>query len=160
MTLLGQRSPRSSRSRSDSTRRRGTFVTLAAAFFTVAQPVVAATIGSADVSNGWIAAVIALAVLSAVVLAGTLKETFTAWRLLDEIDIKPERLRVYVEDAYAEDPLVPGRLAKSYAAILESRRKNNKERASRVDTAAEWCLRSMAITTVELVIALSARLLT
>lgn len=135
-------------------------VTLAAAYFAVAQPIAAASIGSANVSNGWLVAVIGIALVSAVILALTLKESFSAWRLIDEKDIKPERLRRYVDDAYAEDPLVPGRLAKSYVNVLESRRASNRERASLVDSAANWCLSSMSITTMELLVALAARLLT
>jgi hypothetical protein len=137
-----------------------TQVTLAAGFFTVAQAVAAGTLASQGIAKAWLVAVIVIAAVAGLIVAITLKETFEAWRLLDERDVKPDRLRSLAEESYADDRLVPGKLAKIYASILEARRENNETRARRFEEATEWMFRAMAITIVELIVAMAARLLT
>lgn len=100
--------------------------------------------------------VVALGFLAVLLLVITLIRVRRVWALQDEVEIAPAALSEMAAVARDPDDELADKLVHHYAAILASRRKNNKTRANAFREATPWWLASLLVTLAQLVAVLVA----
>jgi hypothetical protein len=131
---------------------------LAAAYFAICQTVSFGGFEAARINGDERAWVIYLAVFAAGSLFAAAIATMRADGLYDSGDLPLEKMPQELDAAYEGDDDVLQRLTEFFLGIAVSRRKANKRRRSAYKVARAFTFISMGATTVQLVVALVARI--
>jgi len=107
-------------------------VATAGAFFALVQALAVNTILNADLTDGWIATLGALALPPALLTIGALVATARAWQTQAEKDLPLDKLRSLAERMQIDDELALRELAHHYLNLVEERRLSNATREQRV----------------------------
>lgn len=133
-------------------------VGVTATFFAVVQAGVISLIGgrlgssvTATWSIDWFLPV--AAALAAIAMLVAVLVSYGSWKLRDEDALDIETIRAYVAYARAGDPLVGVKLIEAFAHIAEDRREKNEMRATALSHAVVACGATIALATVQLVVA-------
>jgi hypothetical protein len=140
-------------------RARQVFV-LAVAFFTVVQTVAFSSFAQKAITDHKLAisAILALGIVAVALLARTAFAVSQADAPSRVGDLPLEDLEKLLNAAYDRDPAVAGELGEIYLGMIEQRRTANDRRVKAVRNAQVWGLTSIAVTTIELIVALALRI--
>lgn len=140
-------------------RARQVFV-LAVAFFTIVQTVAFSSFAQKRITEHKIALIVilALGIVAIILLALTAVSVSKADAHGHAGDLPSDKLQGLLNAAYDRDPNVAGSLGGLYLGMIAQRRKANDQRVLNVRSAQLWGLLSIAMTTVELIVALALRI--
>jgi hypothetical protein len=131
---------------------------LAAAFFAVVQTVAFGAFAQGDVTANervWLAGGAVLAGLSLVAIAHRLSH---AEGLLEEADIRPDAIVTWANEADGDPEYVSARLVSELANVANRRNENNATRSGKYDRVAAATRLALALTGLELLVAIVVRL--
>jgi hypothetical protein len=130
---------------------------LAAAFFALVQTVSFGGFAQAEVSHTERVALVVVAAAAAAVLAWVAYRLAIGEALQDEIDVRPERLAEWTDNAEADD-YVAGQIVRSLSDVTARRTYNNAIRSRTYDRVQLASGASLATCGIELLLALAIRI--
>jgi uncharacterized membrane protein YccF (DUF307 family) len=134
-------------------------MTLAGAWFTVAQGVVGVVLGGAGLAVGWTVATLVSAAIAALGLGWAFYRHFQVWKLRDQPDLNPAALHSFLQDVRDVEIDAAGTILAHYAAMLDEWQAANHARERAFGAAVPAWFLALGLTLLELLVSVAAAIL-
>jgi hypothetical protein len=127
-------------------------------WFALVQTVAGLTAAIGKAGNGWLFAIVSLAVVGGVLIALTMFYSSKALGLKQEEEIDPDALLTLKNWAFEPNRNIDVELLLHLKALLDTRMNQNQLRAKAIDATQQFWLAAVVVTFLELIVALFAKL--